>query len=307
MEFPRLPLAAYTVAWICALSVELKAALAMLDKEHQDPPAKPQETNSYCLGSIGRHNVVIVCPPSGRYGTNAAADCVGRMMEKFPSVKYGFLVGIAGGVPTDKDDIRLGDVVISQPQGLHGGAIQHDLQKIGAGGKSIRTGYLSPPPTTLLNALTKFQTSGKDRRSHIEERLLLVNAVEKPKSDILYESTYHHVGLDECSDCDPTKVKQRGAPKPTIVHYGLVASGNSVVKDGVTRDRLSRELGGALCFEMEAAGVMNSLPCLVIRGICDYCDSHKNKEWQSYAAVVAAICAREFFEIMPAVQGPWNL
>ncbi|KAL7904725.1 ankyrin repeat-containing domain protein [Trichoderma velutinum] len=78
------------------------------------------------------------------------------------------------------------------------------------------------------------------------------------------------------------------------VHHGLIASGNKVIKDGLLRDQVNRSLGGhVLCFEMEAAGLMNNFPCLVIRGICDYCDSHKNKAWQEHAAAVAAAFAKE--------------
>jgi nucleoside phosphorylase len=78
------------------------------------------------------------------------------------------------------------------------------------------------------------------------------------------------------------------------VHYGLIASGNQVIKDAVSRDKLNKDLGGAcLCIEMEAAGMMNNFPCIVIRGIYDYCDSHKNKAWQEHAAAVAAAFAKE--------------
>jgi nucleoside phosphorylase len=83
------------------------------------------------------------------------------------------------------------------------------------------------------------------------------------------------------------------------VHYGTIASGNQVIRDGVTRDTVSSELGGVLCFEMEAAGLMNRLPCLVIRGICDYADSHKNKKWQPYAAATAAAYAKEILSVIP--------
>ncbi|OCK76289.1 TPR-like protein [Lepidopterella palustris CBS 459.81] len=92
------------------------------------------------------------------------------------------------------------------------------------------------------------------------------------------------------------------ASKEIIVHYGTIASGNQVIKDGVTRDKLSSELGGVLCFEMEAAGLMNTFPCLVVRGICDYADSHKNKRWQPYAAATAAACARKLLSIIPAAE-----
>lgn len=64
------------------------------------------------------------------------------------------------------------------------------------------------------------------------------------------------------------------------------------MKDAQRRDDIEQE-HNILCFEMEAAGLMNQFPCLVIRGICDYCDSHKNKAWQPYAAAVAAAWAKE--------------
>ena len=84
-----------------------------------------------------------------------------------------------------------------------------------------------------------------------------------------------------------------------VVHYGTIASGNQVMRYGTTRDEVSRDFGGVLCFEMEAAGLMNNFPCLVIRGICDYADSHKNKRWQTYAAVAAAACAKELLSLIP--------
>src|SRR5207237_6632224 len=86
-----------------------------------------------------------------------------------------------------------------------------------------------------------------------------------------------------------------------VVHYGTIASGNQVMRDGKTRDEISSEFGGVLCFEMEAAGLMISFPCLVIRGICDYADSHKNKKWQPYAAATAAAYAKEVLSVLPVV------
>lgn len=89
-----------------------------------------------------------------------------------------------------------------------------------------------------------------------------------------------------------------------VIHYGTIASGNQVMKDGITRDVLSAKLGGVLCFEMEAAGLMNYLPSLVVRGICDYADSHKNKKWQPFAAAAAAACAKEVLRCVPVDPHP---
>jgi nucleoside phosphorylase len=86
------------------------------------------------------------------------------------------------------------------------------------------------------------------------------------------------------------------------VHYGTIASGNQVIRSAAERHRVSAELGGVLCFEMEAAGLINNFPCLVIRGICDYADSHKNKRWQPYAAATAAACAKEVLSVIPRAE-----
>jgi hypothetical protein len=55
---------------------------------------------------------------------------------------------------------------------------------------------------------------------------------------------------------------------------------------------------------MEAAGLMDDFPCLVIRGVCDYADSHKNDVWHGYAAATAAAYAKEFLSIIPPADMP---
>lgn len=116
--------------------------------------------------------------------------------------------------------------------------------------------------------------------------------------DILFKASYvHEDDKPLCNSCDPGQVVPRPPRESTapFIHYGLIASANQVMKNGRTRDKLGEELG-ILCFEMEAAGLMNHFPCLVIRGICDYSDSHKNKQWQDYAGATAAAYARELLE-----------
>lgn len=72
--------------------------------------------------------------------------------------------------------------------------------------------------------------------------------------------------------------KQRSSRRDNpAIHCGVGASGSSLRKDAMLRDKLA--LGdGTLCFEMEAAGLMNGFPCSVIRGIRDCADTHENKE-----------------------------
>ncbi|EXJ91761.1 hypothetical protein A1O3_00311 [Capronia epimyces CBS 606.96] len=79
------------------------------------------------------------------------------------------------------------------------------------------------------------------------------------------------------------------------VHFSLVASGNIVMKSGEDRDSIAHR-ENVIAFEMEGAGVWDVFPCLVIKGVCDYADSHKNKRWQNYAAATAAACMKAFLE-----------
>lgn len=82
-----------------------------------------------------------------------------------------------------------------------------------------------------------------------------------------------------------------------MVHYGLIASGNAVMRSAKRRDEL-RDAWGVLCFEMEAAGLMDDFPCIVIRGICDYSDEHKNDVWKPYSAVAAAAYAKDLLRVI---------
>lgn len=127
------------------------------------------------------------------------------------------------------------------------------------------------------------------------------SAYQGAQQDHLFEEDYlHQAGQATCANCDIGRLitrPDREDESPTI-HYGLIASGNLVMKDGVARERLRKELD-VLCIEMEAAGLMDNFPCLVIRGICDYADTHKNNRWQPYAAAAAAAYAKELLCIIP--------
>jgi nucleoside phosphorylase len=117
--------------------------------------------------------------------------------------------------------------------------------------------------------------------------------------DQLSRPDYRHDTEADCSACDPTQVEKR-LPRELddpMVHYGLIASGNALIRSAKRRDEL-RDAWGVLCFEMEAAGLMDNFPCIVIRGICDYSDSHKNKAWQPYSAVAAAAYAKDLLRVI---------
>jgi nucleoside phosphorylase len=274
----------YTVGWVCSLPKEQTAAVIMLDEEHPSLPTPPNDSNAYTLGSIDNHNVVIACLAKGQTGTTEAGIVATRMLTTFPSIRVGLMVGIGSGIPSN--NVRLGDVVISTPTDEHPGVVHWDLGKIEAHGIPKRTGALNNPPKALLTAVTLLETEHDIEGSKVPQYLEELK-IKKPKVASKY--------CWSASLTDPLAADGRqNEYREPEVHYGLIASGNRLIKDGEFRDKLNESLGGnVLCFEMEAAGLMNNFPCIVIRGIWDYADSQKNYIWQEYAATVAAACAKE--------------
>lgn len=137
----------YAIGWICALQEEYDAAARMLDAEFEGPDtAEVNDNNSYVFGRISEHNVVLGCLPGGQYGTNSAASVARDMVRSFPKLRFALMVGIGGGTPTAGKDIRLGDVVVSQPQGKLGGVVQYDLGKRLPDGRFEQSGQLNGPP-----------------------------------------------------------------------------------------------------------------------------------------------------------------
>lgn len=310
----------YTVGWICPLEVEQIVAQEMLDEEHERLPQSANDHNVYTLGSINGHNVVIAGLPSA--GNNPAATVVTQMRNTFPELRFGLLVGIGGGVPvrTDRGPIRLGHVVVSKPTDEHSGAVQYDHGKAEEG-QFRRTGVLPRPPFVLLNAAQEL--GARRSRSRTDPLLAHLGRIDTtirglrhykypgPDQDHLYRSDYIHsdakTSCQKCG-CDPSQRVDRSSEdsdeederdeQEIVVHRGTIAAGEKVMKKGLERDELSKQ-HGILCFEMEAAGALVDFPCLVVRGISDYSDSHKNNKWHGYAAATAAAYARQLFFHMP--------
>ncbi|KAK0629260.1 nucleoside phosphorylase domain-containing protein [Bombardia bombarda] len=224
----------YTIGWIAALDIELAAATAMLDEEHEQPRGFARhetDKNVYAWGQMGHHAIVIACLPAGRYGTSLAATTASSLLASLPQIKIGLLVGIGRGIarPDENRDIRLGDIVVSQPDGTTGGVCQHDLFKAKSG-DNRELFYIRRPsnvPDLLQRMLVKNPNMGKNTKQSPE--------VQRNK---------------------------RITINPEI-HYGIIASGNTFVIDAAARDRLVADIGeDYLCVKMEAAGLMDYFPCL---------------------------------------------
>lgn len=284
------------------------------------------DNNSYTTGRLGKHNVVLVMLPG--MGTNNAASATANLRSSYGSLRLVFLVGICGGVPKIAgDDVFLGDVVVSKAivqydfgRQLPGHFEVKDTieDSFGRANKDIR-GMLAALQTERMRDMLQTKSAiylkqlqsadakaaAKKRRRPkyqypglTENRLYLPGYVHQhfKQCDICsgFDSTCDLASRTSCADlgCDDNMLVQRdmfeddGDFNPNIF-IGRIGSGNTVMKSGEIRDYNARKFD-LIAFEMEGAGAWDEVPCLVVKGVCDYADSHKNKLWQNFAAATAA-------------------
>ncbi|KAK7906415.1 hypothetical protein PG985_016421 [Apiospora marii] len=313
----------YHVAWIAPVSnLELLPARLMLDEKHDVPDYDTSyDDNIYTCGSMVGHNVVIASCPPGLIGNVNAGQVAASMFKTFANIRMALLVGIGGGVPRSPNsdrrtpDVRLGDVVVGWPGDGKPACAYYDFGKRHTDGKFEMLGMIDKPDRILLNALGALEVDHEMDESGFQEHRERLLAWKGKKNfafpgldkDLLFQADYKHHGPqgDDCDSCETSKLVDRPARTEAdaadfIFHRGRIATGNAVVRTGIERDEISERCDGVLCIEMEAAGVDASRPCLVVRGISDYADSHKSDAWQSYAAGNAAVFCRELLRKIPA-------
>ena len=324
----------FEIAIICALPLEASVVAACFDKQWDDQTygKAPNDSNAYSTGVIGHHNVVLVHMPN--MGKVAAATAAAYLSASFQGIKLALVVGICGAAPFGKqqsEHILLGDVVISE--GLIQYDLGRQFPSNRFVRKDTPRDNMPRPGPKIRAALAKLQTEqGRSWLQNITSENLeilrqkLGDVVKYPGTaeDRLFKSTYRHKhhnplecaicanddGRDDVCEkaivmscqqlkCDEQELVLRARPIQSsnpVIHFGLVASGDTVMKSGEDRDNIAAR-DGVIAFEMEGVGVWENFPgALVIKGVCDYADSHKNKKWQSYAAATAAAFTKGFLE-----------
>lgn len=298
----------YTVAWIAPLEIEAQAGLHMLDERHRGRfPVGRGDDYVFHAGSMCGHNIVIATLPAGQeYGTGSAAALASQVKKFFPNLWFGLLVGVAAGLPdlsrNPARDIRLGDVLVGLPDGESAGLVAYDL------GKETEDGF---QPLRLGHALAATEPIIRSAIGSIK--------LEAPNDAQIFLPYYeairnneHATGTfaDPGQECDRLYLASedgtdgmverahRPEAKRTRAWYGPIGSGEKLLKNAQKRNEL-RDKYGVIGLEMEAAGTMNRIAVGVIRGVCDYGDKHKNKEWQPYAAAMAAAYAKAVLDEIP--------
>lgn len=297
------------------------------------------DQNTYTTGVIGNHNVVLAHMP-GMGNTSAAAVAAGLRCS-FPSIELALVVGICGVVPIHpktQEDIVQGDIVVSTAviQYDYGGEYPNGFFRKKEIEDSL--GRAGPEIRGFINMLQIRQNRKRLSRNlalllQSESFLAKVPAAKYPGAvqDRLYEASYIHqhrltvncgkcnYSLEPCSKscdevgceeeklvlrnrhCNPqTKELALYSSDTPFIHFGRYGSANSVMKSGTDRDRLAKR-DELVAFEMESAGVWDQLPTVVIKAACDYADSHKNKDWQEYAAAMAASFTKIFLKEWPSL------
>ncbi|KAL7941941.1 nucleoside phosphorylase domain-containing protein [Trichoderma barbatum] len=267
----------YTVAIICTKSFEMSAVHYMLDRENHRLERMEGDSSTYALGELYGNNIVLACLP-GNQGKGSAAIIATNLACTFPAIALRFLVGVDGGVPSGKNDIRLGVVMEKTDYGF------------------VLKGFLQHPPPLLRSAIEIMRSDHLIGANRIEEFIsmmlqkdlrLSVYQQRSIKTDTLFEEG---VGRQKI-----VQRRKRQFTGPEI-HYSLIASGDTVMRSSSRIDR--RYFDDVFCFEMEAAGLMTEYSYLVVRGISNYADPHKNDSWNSYAAATAAACTKKLISYL---------
>lgn len=307
---PTLDPSLYTVAWIAPLEIEVQAAKHMLDKVHAGGfPVGPADDYLFHAGEIHGHNVVIATFAAGqRYGTSSATSLAIHIKKFFPNLWFGLLVGVAAGLPhlscSPTRDIRLGDVMIaySPPGGDDPAILPYGLgkQKGGSGLELLCHGHsLRQTERIVGSAIAKIKAERREAQVISGYYQNIPEAAMKfpdpgQENDFLYGSDNNL----------PVPRQRRPGAERTRVWYGSIGSGDQLLKSSRDRDKL-RDRYNVIGLEMEAAGIMNEIPVGNIRGVCDYGDERKNKDWQPYAAAMAAAFAKAVLaEIIPKSAAP---
>ncbi|KAI5205800.1 hypothetical protein E4T39_02783 [Aureobasidium subglaciale] len=319
----------FQVAVVCALPEERDAVENAMTKDYKSEGhmygKAPGDDNHYTTGELGGKPIVLAVPSN--MGTVNTRHLVVNMRHSFPNLQYVFVVGIAGGAPfrydksTDKwerSDINLGDVIIStQVIGYDFGAeLDNGFKR-----KTAVEDVLPRASTLIASFLNGFKTGKSKAFMRVLETTKADigawgNKYERPspETDRVYSSVHRHKhrGENECEkcnrctdwymavceqalgtscdalDCVPDHIKEA---RDANIHFGRVASGNAVMKSAHRRDILIRE-ENCIAFEMEGAGTWDGVGTIVVKGVVDYADGHKNKTWRKYPAARAALCAK---------------
>ncbi|KAK6199684.1 hypothetical protein LQW54_010002 [Pestalotiopsis sp. IQ-011] len=296
----------YRIALIAVLEIEAQAALLMLDHTHEGEfPLHRGDDYVFHAGDINGRNVVVATFPAGsNYGTGAAASLASQTKSYFRNLWFGLLVGVAAGLPnhskTPAVDIRLGDVLVALPKGESAGLISYDLGKTTDDKFELLDGgrVLAKTEQVVRSAIGAIKVRAPNDRKLF---LPFYEAIQDEEHSFEFsdDQTFRDPGQDEdklyVTGSDGAEMllqrDRRHDDKRTRVWYGPIGSGDKLMKSSVERDKY-RDLYNIIGLEMEAAGVMSSLPVGVVRGVCDYGDKHKNKKWQPYAAAMAASYAK---------------
>ncbi|KAK2740866.1 pfs domain-containing protein [Colletotrichum kahawae] len=301
----------FLVAWITSNSSQTNAAKKHFDRIYGEPTRKAaRDTNRYTLGAMGDHQVVLTELPEGdnEPHLSAAAEAVGGMMRTFDRIRVALFIGTGSGVPDSEHDVRLGDVVVSTS-----GATQLDYDTSVNAIAFRSAGEVVRAPECVKTAakelVGRYQTSANALALAILRATEGVAPHQRPgdEFDILYKPSSTHVEIvdEPCSvSCGTDKSKLKARPQSrrkdedkVVVHLGSIASSHIPIRDPDVRDKLASG-GHVLCFDTEAAGLMNTFPYLLIRGIADYADTHSSRMWRGYAGAAACAYARHLMHVL---------
>ncbi|TLD09815.1 hypothetical protein PspLS_11627 [Pyricularia sp. CBS 133598] len=319
----------FHIAIICALRIESDAVSLLFDEIFERQYGRENgDSNTYTTGRIGNHAVVLLLLP--KIGMEAAAAGARSLQSSYINIKLALLVGVCGALPQISGrNAFLGDVIISKSIVNYDLGRQYPDKFVVRSTEDI-LGQPNNDIRGLLACLEGEYEFGRLQMSAvaklaslqakaIEEKRRTKYTIPPDDTDKMFPPDYKHMHYEnDCDDCyaEPSRFceaasklscidsgceasmsvwrqnRQQERPAKLVpqVFIGSIACGNAVMKSGEHRNAVAEE-HKVIAFEMEGAGAWSEVPCIIVKGICDYADSHKNKQWQNFAAATAASVA----------------
>ncbi|PGH07641.1 hypothetical protein GX51_01650 [Blastomyces parvus] len=319
----------FAIAIICSLPVEAQAVEALFDETYDELDKvyskQPKDINPYRIGRIGQHSVVL-CWMLKTGKENAAT--MANLQASYPGIKLSMVVGVCGApYPFGDTQIFLGDVIICDA------VVGYDfLRQYPTSFQRKPEVDEVDEIRTLLRSL-KARRTCIEFREQISQHLDVIQQSgvrwQHPGfDDVLFDPSYHHkpysanssgrcccfcgsTSYGSCEDalqkrcsslgCDENHVKRRRdaaqVVKP-LVHIGKMVSASVVMGSGEIRDKVIRNEGVIGVDFAELEGLWDHLPCIIIKGVCNYADGHddQTRQWLGYAAATGASAAKAFLK-----------
>ncbi|KAL5617601.1 hypothetical protein FOBRF1_006349 [Fusarium oxysporum] len=271
----------YHIAIVAPLPEDYETAKASLDEI--EPGYHLTNSGAACsLGTVGPHNVVLVGKAEDMTNVSVfVKDTVDDLLEAFPSIRAGFLIGVDTTTPSSSI-AKACHVAVGMPQGFQPGLVQFDADKSSNSGRMSASFEMSHAPSFVkcIVEASMSNTGQQQWQKYLEDQLCMV----------------------EIANCNSFQQHIHDWGRESKVCCGRIASSARLLSDHILADKIGSD-SKIICFERAAANILPRLPFLTICSIVGTTISSKVvSSVRHYARMAAVIYAMFVVQQISTIQ-----